>query len=249
MNGPKVMCIAGKDSTGRAGLDQDRRTVAAVGCVCVSVLTAKTRQGATDEPSVSFENPQDVLGAIEKGLHTGAIAAVKIGMLGSLEVVEAVRLALKDFRGPVVLDTVLLASSGLVLLERKAWPALKVLANRCSLVTPNLPEFEALGGADWTLQAPLLLKGGHGVGERLVDRLIGPDGRSFQKSHRRLVLANPRGTGCALSSAIACNLALGMSLQKAVSAGIDWQQGSFRAQAVPSGVQTGYKSRILEEKQ
>jgi hydroxymethylpyrimidine/phosphomethylpyrimidine kinase len=232
-NGPKVMCIAGKDSTGLAGLDQDRRTVEALGCVYLPVLTARALQDPTTQQSVALENPQDVFDAIQRGLGSEKIAAVKIGMLGSLEIVEAVKMALKAFRGPVVLDTVLVASSGLVLLERRAWPALKLLAEHCALVTPNLPEFEALGGAHWPIQGPILLKGGHGEGSTLVDRLIWPGGETFQKSHRRLDLANSRGTGCALSSAIACNLAFGVPLQKAVSAGIDWQQGSFRTQAVP----------------
>jgi hydroxymethylpyrimidine/phosphomethylpyrimidine kinase len=123
----------------------------------------------------------------------------------------------------------------LVLLPKNAWSALTALASQCTLVTPNWVEFDALGGEIWRakIAVPVLLKGGHAEGERLVDRLIWPSGRSFQKSHLRLNLLNPRGTGCALSSAIACNLALGMTLQKAVSAGIDWQQASFRAQAVP----------------
>jgi hydroxymethylpyrimidine/phosphomethylpyrimidine kinase len=235
VNVPQVMCIAGEDSTGFAGLDQDVRTIRALGCLPVPLCTAKTRQSSDSPHKVAVAEPEVVLRGIQERLAAAPIASVKIGMLGNRTMVEAVMTGLVDYGGPIVLDPVLKASSGLVLLEKSAWPTLKQFVERCALVTPNLPEFRQLGGDAWLeeLGVPALLKGGHGETDLLVDRLIWPDGRSFQKSHLRLSLANSRGTGCALSSAIACNLALGLDLQDAVSNGIQWLQSTFRSQELP----------------
>lgn len=231
----QVMCIAGEDSTGFAGLDQDVRTIRALGCSPVPLCTARTHQSPSAPQEVIVRDPEVVLREIQARLVSMPIAAVKIGMLGNGEMVGAVMSGLKDYAGPIVLDPVLKASSGLVLLEESGWPTLKQFVERCALVTPNLPELKQLGGEAWLeeLGVPVLLKGGHGETDLLVDRLIWPGGRSFQKSHLRLSLANSRGTGCALSSAIACNLALGLGLEDAVSNGIQWLQGTFRSQELP----------------
>lgn len=235
VNGPQVMCIAGEDSTGLAGLDQDVRTIRALGCTPVPLCAARTHQSPSAPQEVMVRDPEVVLREIQARLAETTVAAVKIGMLGNRQMVEAVMEGLKNYSGAVVVDPVLKASSGLVLLEKTAWSALKQFVERCTLVTPNLPEFEQLGGEDWLeeLGIPVLLKGGHGKDALLVDRLIWPDGQSFQKSHLRLSLANSRGTGCALSSAVACNLALGLGLQEAISGGIDWLQSTFRSQELP----------------
>ena len=235
VNGPQVMCIAGEDSTGLAGLDQDVRTIRALGCFPLPLCTATTHQSSRAPQEVAVREPEKVLREIQDRLSDSTVASVKVGMLGNREMVEAVMEGLKHYSGAVVVDPVLKASSGLMLLEKTGWSALKQFVERCTLVTPNLPEFEQLGGEGWLeeLGIPVLLKGGHGKDEVLVDRLIWPDGRSFQKSHLRLSLANSRGTGCALSSAVACNLALGIGLQEAVSGGIDWLQSTFRSQELP----------------
>ena len=154
---------------------------------------------------------------------------MKIGMLATKEIAEVVFDALHSFEGPVVLDPVLQATSGLILLEEDAYSAMNELARQCALVTPNLPEFERLGGETWrsALGVPVLLKGGHGSSSEVEDCLLLPNGESIRFVHPRCLGASPRGTGCALSSAIAGHLALGAALNKAVEDSIGYLQRRF----------------------
>jgi len=234
-NGPQVLCIAGIDSTALAGLDMDLRTVRKLGCTPVSLSTAETEQGRTVPGSICVRDASTVAAELSACLKASPIAAIKIGMLGTRAMVKALTEVLVFFEGPVVLDPVLSSSRGLTLLEADALLELEALAKICALVTPNLPEFEALGSDEWRrrIGVPVLLKGGHAQGSLLEDRLLWPDGRSHVLRHPRLELKNSRGTGCALASAIACKLALGLDLERAVCEGIESLQATFREQAVP----------------
>jgi hydroxymethylpyrimidine/phosphomethylpyrimidine kinase len=203
--------------------------------VPVALSTGRTQQGSEGPQKVWVHDAKEVAGVLRGHLRAGDIAVIKIGMLGNRAMVEAIEPILKAFEGAIVLDPVLVSTGGLVLLEPDAFPALERLASHCTLVTPNLPEFEQLGAHAWRgrIQVPVLLKGGHGRGGMLVDRLLWPDGRAFEFRHPRLDLKHSRGTGCALASAIACKFALERGLQTAVCEGIESLQASFRAQAVP----------------
>ena len=162
------------------------------------------------------------------------IAAVKIGMLATSEVIEAVAGALESLPGvPVVLDPVMVAASGDILLDEDAIETLRtVLLPRADLITPNLPEAAKLLGRDdakdertMSDQAAalrrlgakaVLIKGGHAEGDR-SDRHLGRRGGELRLAAPRVATGNTHGTGCTLSSAIAAELAKGASLRDAVT--------------------------------
>ena len=186
------------------------------------------------QPLAVWPDAATVVGErIEQALQCGSVAAIKIGMLATAEIVVEVIRCLRSFEGPVVLDPVLASSAGLGLLEEKAYRPLAKLAERSTLVTPNLPEFERLGGQEWLegLGTTVLLKGGHADEDMVEDRLIGPNGTIAAFRHPRIRGRSPRGTGCALSSAVAGFLAQGLPLSEAVASGIAWLQVHlFRSQ-------------------
>jgi hydroxymethylpyrimidine/phosphomethylpyrimidine kinase len=166
----------------------------------------------------------------------GPVQAVKIGMLGSAQVIGAVNAWLADFHGPIVIDPVLSATAGGSLLSPEALPLLETLLRKATLVTPNLPELAVLGGESWLQDHPgaVLVKGGHGSGDSLTDRLVHL-GQERTWRHRR-VPGEHRGTGCRLASAIAARLALGQDLSVAVQGGIAWLQGWLKTPPDPASL-------------
>ncbi|MDE2340868.1 MAG: bifunctional hydroxymethylpyrimidine kinase/phosphomethylpyrimidine kinase, partial [Alphaproteobacteria bacterium] len=131
--------------------------------------------------------------------------------------------ALQDLRGthpdlPIIFDPVMIATSGAMLTDDGAVAALDALIALATLVTPNLPELAALGGeAALSVRCKaLLIKGGHGAGELLVDRLVGPGGEIARWEASRITTRHTHGTGCTLASAIACGLGQGMTLIDAI---------------------------------
>ena len=177
--------------------------------------------------------------AREVVLHPWSGLGPKIGALGSDDVVRNVTLGLGDLARevPVVLDPILFSSSGAPLLERRAWAALQALCGTCELVTPNLPEAEALSGRDVSRRAgvedaarffvedlgagAVLVKGGHQSEAGVADLLAVPDAQGALDFHwlesERIEIESVHGTGCALSSAITAHLAMGASLPEAVA--------------------------------
>ena len=229
---PSVLIIAGSDSSGGAGLLRDAQVLTEfevdVRCA-VTAITAQTNQQVV---SVHCVPPQLIREQITAALQSGGIGAIKIGMLGSRAAINAVAESLpaRD-RIPIVLDPVLASSSGGSLLEESGLAALREwLIPRVTLITPNLPEAAALledriaaSEAAMLDQAQrllglgvqaVLMKGGHGTGEESVDVLVTPCAApKFMRVAR--VTATLRGTGCALSSAIAAGLVLKMPLADA----------------------------------
>jgi hydroxymethylpyrimidine/phosphomethylpyrimidine kinase len=225
-----VLVVSGSDSSGGAGMQQDVRALHALGVQGRFVVTAVTAQGKAGVIAV-HPTPPDLLRAqIEAAVSLGPIAAIKIGMLGSAGVIEAVAAALPD--APIILDPVLKASAGGLLLDPEGEQALRRLIwPRARLVTPNLPEAAYLlsapaaqtpaamrgqAAALLSLGAPaVLLKGGHLDGDWATD-LLNDAGKlrwfKVQKSPGSL-----RGTGCLLSTAIAGGLAQGKSLPFAIA--------------------------------
>jgi hydroxymethylpyrimidine/phosphomethylpyrimidine kinase len=233
-----VLSVAGSDSGGGAGIQADLKTFAAFGVhglTAVAALTAQTTRGvsAVHLPPVDFLRAQmdDLFADFD-------IRAVKIGMLADAERIRCVAEVLRRHpHVPVVLDPVMVASSGARLLATDAVEALRAeLLPLSTVVTPNLPEAEVLlgyslnpgadlaaaaatlsaAGAEWTL-----LKGGHlEEGALVIDRLYGRDG-SFTFRHPRLQLS-PHGTGCTLSAAVAARLAAGSSVPDACDQAIKY---------------------------
>ena len=248
MNDPRPACaltIAGSDSGGGAGIQADLRTFAAHGVhgLCaIAALTAQHTRGVTavQVPPVAFLRAQ-----LDACFDDFRIGAVKIGMLASVEVIACVAEALEAHRPPhVVLDPVMVATSGAKLLQDDALHALRTrLLPLASIVTPNIPEAELLLGhaINDTAQAEsalaeftddlgaraVLLKGGHLPGDGpMLDRYW--DGETVAMfGHDRLAL-EAHGTGCTLASAIAANLCLGMPMQQACAAATDYVHRALR---------------------
>jgi hydroxymethylpyrimidine/phosphomethylpyrimidine kinase len=243
-----VMTIAGSDSGGGAGIQADLRTIAAHGLHGTSAITAITAQNTRGVIAIHACPPAVVRAQIDALFDDFDIAAVKIGMLASAELIGTVADALAAHPPcPVVLDPVMVASSGARLLAADALQALiERLFPRATVVTPNLPEAALLLGRELierdgmaaaarALQSlgasAVLLKGGHLGGDVVLDHLQ-LDDRSVAFEHPRLALEG-HGTGCTLSSAIACGLAIGQDLEEACRAACDYVHGALQAAAHP----------------
>jgi len=241
-----VLTIAGSDSSGGAGIQGDLKTFSALGVYGASVITALTAQNTRGVAGV-FDIPADFVAAqIDAVFSDLAIAATKIGMLSRAETIEAVAAGLDRHAATnIVLDPVMVAASGDLLLRPDALATLKrLLIPRALLVTPNLPEAAALLGAPLAADEAemraqgeailalgckaVLVKGGHGGGPQSVDILV--DGGSVHRyvAHR-FKTQNTHGTGCALSSAIAAGLAKDLPLADAVAAAKDFITGAIEA--------------------
>jgi len=237
-----ALTIAGSDSGGGAGIQADLKSFSAMGVYGASVITAVTAQN-TQAVNAIHPIPDEVVAEqIRTVLSDIKVDAVKIGMLGTPGLISAVADALNEFEGPIVLDPVMIAKSGAVLLEDSAMDALKShLFPRAELITPNLPEAAKLLGRtdqsenDLINQAEalrklgakaVLIKGGHGTSEICTDWLIS-DGEPQSFASTRINTKNTHGTGCSYSSAIAANLAKGHGVGQAVEAAHQWLHASI----------------------
>ncbi|MBS0559319.1 MAG: bifunctional hydroxymethylpyrimidine kinase/phosphomethylpyrimidine kinase [Proteobacteria bacterium] len=229
----RVLSIAGSDSGGGAGIQADIKTIAALGGYAATAVTALTAQDTIAVHAVLPVPPDFVRRQILAVLGDIGADAVKTGMLGDAATVAAVADALDEAgcTAPLVVDPVMVATSGARLLAPDAVDVLKArLLPRAALLTPNLPEAEALVGfpvhhaADMARVAAALLasgaaavlvKGGHLEGGTVTDLLATPTGMEAF-SAPRIPSASTHGTGCTLASAIATGLAQGMALRDAV---------------------------------
>ncbi len=232
MTRPAVLVIAGSDSSGGAGLARDVQTLADFGADALCVVTAVTAQSNRRVSSIHNVPPAVIRAQIEAAFETREPGAVKLGMLGSGATVEAVADGLRGREAlPWVLDPVLAASSGGALLDSEGIAVMRErLLPRAALVTPNIPEAAVLlhegpAGDEAALTAQarrilelgaraVLLKGGHGSGDEAVDWLISQD-RAPERIASPRIRAVQRGTGCALASAIAAQLASDEPLDEA----------------------------------
>ncbi|HET9273954.1 MAG TPA: bifunctional hydroxymethylpyrimidine kinase/phosphomethylpyrimidine kinase [Methyloceanibacter sp.] len=231
---PIALTIAGSDSSGGAGIQADLKTFAALGVYGASAITALTAQNTQGVDAVLVVPPDFVARQIRVVARDLDLRAVKIGMLATAEIIEAVAEQLKALEGiPVVLDPVMVAASGDVLLDEDAIETLRtVLLPRATLITPNLPEAaklldqdEAKDESAMRAQAEalralgaqaVLIKGGHADGPEAVDILVDGEGE-LRLTAPRVATENTHGTGCTLSSAVAAELAKGASLREAVT--------------------------------
>ncbi|MDP2311773.1 MAG: bifunctional hydroxymethylpyrimidine kinase/phosphomethylpyrimidine kinase [Pseudomonadota bacterium] len=219
MRPPTALTIAGSDSGGGAGIQADLKTFLDHRVYGMSVLTAITAQNTRGVSGVWSVPVEGIRAQLEAVFADLPVDVVKIGMLGDIATIEAVAnvLAALPTRPPIVLDPVMIAKGGAPLLRADAVAALRArLVPLATLVTPNVPEAEALGDLG---SATVLYKGGHAEGGEVVDRLVGP-GLSRVWRHPRVHSRNTHGTGCTLASAIAANLAHGRDLPDACDRGI-----------------------------
>lgn len=229
----RIVVVGGLDPSGGAGLARDLLTVSAFAAEATLVGTAWTEQGPFSDGIIEARPADRVRVALAAALVRGG-DAVKIGMVANAAIAKDLLQALSGYGGPIVYDPVLRATSGEALYQGDREPIF-ALARRATLVTPNLAE------AGWLLDrsvenesdaraaaqalrglgiAAVLVKGGHLRGEA-TDILLVPDGETVFSSPR-IPGASPRGTGCALATAIAVQLARGETLERAVAAAKAW---------------------------
>jgi hydroxymethylpyrimidine/phosphomethylpyrimidine kinase len=244
----RVLSIAGSDSGGGAGIQADLKTAAALGCYGMTAITAITAQNTCGVRAIQALPPELLVQQIDAVVEDIGVDAVKIGMLHDVEVVHVVAAAIRRHRfAHVVLDPVMVATSGDRLI---AEPTVAVLVAElfplATLITPNLDE------ASWLLGRPIegvdallpaaqalramgapavLMKGGHLAGDDVVDLLLEGEAPARRWQDARIPSRNTHGTGCTLSTAIACGLALGQSLADAVAGARSYVRGALSAGA------------------
>lgn len=228
---PRVLSIAGSDSSGGAGIQADLKTIAMLGGYGMTAITAVTAQNSLGVQGIETLASDFVMAQVESCLSDIGVDAIKIGMLGSSGIATRLTARLDTFAGAVVFDPVMVATSGAVLADEATIAAFASLMDIATLVTPNLPELAALtnmplgstdeiGEAAYTLASrhdcSVLAKGGHGDGARINDILVAPGGEAVVFDDVRLPGGHTHGTGCTLSSAVATLVGHGQALPHAV---------------------------------
>ena len=251
---PRLLSIAGSDSSGGAGIQADLKTFAALGCYGMTAITAITAQNTTGVQAIAPTAPDILQAQIDSVMSDVGCDAIKIGMVFNAESMRAVAASLRQYGvRHVVLDPVVVATAGSVLMEDSAAAVmLAELAPLCSLMTPNLDEARFLTGQNVgsaedmraaahqllrTGAGAVLVKGGHLPGDTISDILVLADGSEHVFADPKIHTRNTHGTGCTLSSAIAAFLALGKDLPQAVQLARTYVRAALLAGA---DVQTGH---------
>lgn len=233
MNPPRILIIAGSDSSGGAGIQADIKTVTMLGGYAMTAITAVTAQNTVGVQAVELLPAAFVAAQIDSCLSDIGADVVKIGMLGSAEIAHAVADRLEPMGWPIVLDPVMVATSGAVLADEATIAALRRLMTLATVVTPNLPELAVLAGSACEGETgviaaagaltrrsgcAVLAKGGHAVGDTVLDVLVEADERITRFEDGRIASRHTHGTGCTLASALATELGKGAALPRAVTA-------------------------------
>lgn len=246
MTMPVALTIAGSDSGGGAGIQADLKTFAALGVYGASAITALTAQNTKGVTGIHAVPAAFVTAQIDAVFSDLDVGAVKIGMVAQAESIDAIAAALARWKpGHIVLDPVMVATSGDRLLAAEAVEALrKKLIRLASVITPNLPEAAALldepiarSEAEIESQGrrllglgcrAVLIKGGHGGGSESIDYLVSAED-TIALAAPRVATRNTHGTGCSLSSAVAAGLAKGEDLETAVRNAKNWISAAIAA--------------------
>ena len=223
-NCPRILSIAGSDSGGGAGIQADIKTITMLGGHAMTAITAITAQNTLGVQSVHRVPTEMILAQIESVVSDIGVDAVKVGMIGSSEAARAVADYLEKLGIAIVFDPVMVATSGSELADADTIEAFGRLMDVASVVTPNLPELEALGGKDEILGhgCHLVIKGGHGEGDVVVDELYSPGGLIRKIEGKRLDTSETHGTGCTFASALAVGLGSGLDLTAAFEQAISF---------------------------
>lgn len=252
-NFPNVLSIAGSDPSGGAGVQADLKTFSALGCygmAAITALTAQNTQGVSGIHDVPANFVKDQLIAIFEDVE---VAAVKIGMLAQVEIINAVADILEKYKpSNIVLDPVMVATSGDPLISSEAIDVMiERLIPLSGVITPNIPEAQKLSRKavlDMTASAKGLLalgssavylKGGHLKGDVATDILASHLIGVREYSSPRIYTNNTHGTGCTLSSAMAAYLAKGEDLESACEKAKIYLTGALR-NSVDLNVGKGY---------
>lgn len=227
-----VLTIAGFDGSGGAGIQADTKTISTHGCYATNVLTALPVQNTQGVQNIYEIPAQAIREQIQSILEDIYPDAIKIGMVHSVELVHIISEELKNYNRPIVYDPVMVATSGHRLIKEETLEAcIEKLFPLATLITPNLDEASILvnhkiDSAELMLSygetilnlgcQNLLLKGGHLQQEKIISYLFQKEQPVQSYTSQKIETKNTHGSGCTLSSAIACNLALGVSLTQSV---------------------------------
>ena len=239
-----ALTIAGSDCSGGAGIQADLKTMTMNGVYAMSVITALTAQNTTGVFALQEVTPEFLHQQIDAVFEDIYPDAVKIGMTASSELIEVIADRLRHYRAKqVVVDPVMVSTSGSALMKRDAVRTLtQELFSAAALITPNIPEAQVLSGMSIahrddmiaaakmlgdTYHCAVLLKGGHRAGD--ADDLLYSDGKCVWFEGKRIPNPNTHGTGCTLSSAIASNLAKGLTLEESVRKAKAYVSGALEA--------------------
>ena len=238
----KALSIAGSDSSGGAGIQADLKTMTMNGVFAMSALTALTAQNTTGVRAIMEVTPDFLKQQIDAVFEDIRPDAVKIGMVASEGLIEAIAERLRFYQAEnIVVDPVMVATSGARLISEDAVDSLKKeLLPLCTVSTPNIPEAEILSGMtitnenemveaakiiSETYHCAVLLKGGHRVND--ANDLLYANGNAKWFYGKRIDNPNTHGTGCTLSSAIAANLAKGFDLETSVERAKEYISGAL----------------------
>lgn len=242
----RVLIVAGSDPSGGAGIQADIKTVTMLGGYAAAALTALTVQNTTAVTDVLAIEPRFVADQMQVVLSDVGADSIKTGMLHNADVMSAVAdvIDTMKFDGDVVVDPVMVASSGAKLIDDNALETMRtILLPRATVVTPNMPEAALLVGRpvetfeDMTAAARSLIdmgagaavvKGGHMGGDMLSDFVLTDSGESMTVSRKKIDTRSTHGTGCSLASGIATGLAQGKRLDKAFEAAHEFVQQAIR---------------------
>lgn len=239
-----ALTIAGSDSCGGAGIQADIKTMTMNGVYAMSAITALTAQNTTGVCAIQEATPEFLKQQIDMVFTDIRPDAVKIGMVSSSALIDVIADRLKTYDAKnIVVDPVMVATSGSALMETEAVSTLKnKLIPLATVITPNIPESEVLSGLKIsneedmlkaakamyeTFGCAILLKGGHSINDA-NDLLYSENGAEWFYG-KRINNPNTHGTGCTLSSAIASNLAKGYSLSEAVKLAKEYISGALEA--------------------
>ncbi|QNK63872.1 bifunctional hydroxymethylpyrimidine kinase/phosphomethylpyrimidine kinase [Pedobacter sp. PAMC26386] len=245
---PSVLTIAGSDSGGGAGIQADLKTISALGCYGTSAITVVTAQNTLGVTSLHYLPAATVIDQIKAVLEDIRPNVIKIGMIAKAELLQAIFETISPYpKIPVILDPVMIASSGHRLIDENTIGLMKTLLFPIThLVTPNLDEASVLTGMEISTVEQMktaalkilcfgcnavLIKGGHLTGNKLYDVYLDKTGREFIYENDNIDSQNTHGTGCTLSSAIATFIARGFELPDAIQ-----NSESYVHQAIYQGI-------------
>ena len=241
---PRILIIAGSDSSGGAGIQADIKTVTMLGGYAATAITAVTVQNTLGVSAI-HPIPQDVIaGQIKAVLDDIGADAIKIGMLGDTATIDTIADCLADVRVPIILDPVMVAKGGAALLQEDAtWALVHRLLPLATVLTPNIPELEILAEIEITDEADMLLaaqellargprailaKGGHLDGANVVDWLVSHN-QQMRFEAPRIATRHTHGTGCTLASALATLVGRGVPLAHAVEQARAYVRAAIKA--------------------
>lgn len=244
---PNLLSIAGSDPSGGAGIQADLKSFGAFGCYGMAAITALTAQNTQGVQGVEPVSARFVEAQLRSIFDDITVDAVKIGMLANVEIISAVAQMLRDYQPEIiVLDPVMVATSGDRLLDEEALDALKSeLIPLATIITPNIPEAVMLLSPNPSslrrddiedmaqdladmFDVDVLLKGGHLKGKDVIDVLVSGEEIHVLEAPRVDTL-NTHGTGCTLSSALAALLACGLPMAEAAAVAKDYLTGALEA--------------------